>query len=83
MLSIDPQRVLINIISFQIILELICWNKMTTCPTFFGVVDKDLQGIAKALTNLYSHIEREWSHDSLISVMEELIGKHSVTNVFY
>lgn len=53
--------------------ELIYWYKMTTCPTFFGVNDKDLEGIAKALTNLYNNNEKEWSRDNLISVMEELI----------
>ncbi len=48
---------------------------MTTCPTFFGVNDRDLEGIAKALTNLHNHSEKEWSRDNMISVMEELIGK--------
>ena len=49
---------------------------MTTCPTFFGVQDKNVEGIAKALKNLYNHNEKEWCRDNLISVMEELIGKY-------
>ena len=48
---------------------------MTTCPTFFGVIDNDLEGIAKALRNLYDNNGKEWSRDNLISVMEELIRK--------
>ena len=56
-------------------LGLISWHKMTTCPTFFGVDDEDLDGIAKALVNLHKHGDKEWSHDNLISVMEELIGE--------
>lgn len=48
---------------------------MTTCPTFFGVDDDDLEGIAKALSNLYIYNVNEWSKDNLVSVLEELIGK--------
>ena len=52
---------------------------MTTCPTFFGVNDKDLEGIAKALKNLSDNNEKEWSRDNLISVLEELIRKCYIT----
>lgn len=48
---------------------------MTTCPTFYGVNNKDMEGIAKALRNLYKHNVKEWNRDNLVSVLEELMGK--------
>ena len=57
--------------------ELLVWDKMTTCPTFFGVKNGDMEGLASALINLHKYSVGGWNRDNLVSVLEELIGRHT------